>query len=268
MARFPKRQLGIAFLVGITILAIASMVWDAFNEDAPARQMAALDVALREVVAAETVRAGGNSGSVVVVTADGPQTDKQMEAFQAALASRGGMKLGAVEKLDRMKFERMSSPGTIPFAEFERLVKQHRDAAAVVTFLGLPEFEPGELEKLTEPLPPIVAISTSGLGVREMLGKGKRVTVIAPRKSSAGSGNGSPPPPEPRDPALKKISSWDLFNARYQILVPGSDLSGLHEAPSLKHPPMRPPGPGMPPPPGTPHPVAPPGNPVGDGKKH
>ncbi len=236
-----KKNFAIALLLVVTLMSLVTMFWDMFTEPGPPEIVVKQEKAIAAVMATEAGRLIGNQGQVVLITTDSPTAQGQVDNFKAAFEKDGGMKISAVEKIEMKKMGPPLSPGTIPSASFLQAMEKYPDARAVVSLLGLPELTPEDVAKLPSKMPKFLALSQTGSGVRDMLGRKILQSVIVQRQPSPGPGpkKVATPYPAAQLSVLKQIPSWEIFDQRYQILTPDSDLSSFHEMPSPRRPPGR-----------------------------
>ena len=243
--REKKKRAAVALLLFLIAISIASLFLSLREPPPPKPDMRPL-LEVAKVLAEETSVLLEKQGQVVVITAEGSDPHKaQIEAFQASLKQKG-MVPAIVENLKPEQMRQGPGMGGIPADRFLKLLEKYPDAAAVVSFIGPPEFKDDEMSKLPPRIPKIAVFASMGTGVKKLLQKEIIQVAIIPRMG--------PPPPPPNEsgrssPAAigatttnqaKTMSGREMFDMRYEIVTPESDLSKLFEPPA---PPSMPPAP-------------------------
>lgn len=121
-----------------------------------------------EIAAEETAKLLGKTGKLVVVAVENqptalPTVEQQVQAFQKNIQRRGAFTILATEKVKAALIVSEQAFG-IPQEVFRKILTEHADADALVSFIGAPTLSKDDLTGLPKKLPRIVAVC--GLGFR------------------------------------------------------------------------------------------------------
>lgn len=146
---------------------------------------------------------------IVVITLDcnDDATRTQMDSFEAALKSAGGIEILDVVRLDPKENPKYRHGDGLSARRFARLVDKYEDAEGMVSFVGVPDPQDDELKKLTDKPPRFIAF-TRDLEKLPKLFKDRTLRVaIVPRYEF--------PAPGPENP--KTPQEW--FDRNFQIVT-------------------------------------------------
>jgi len=182
-----------------------------------------------QVVAEQTAKLLKERGEIVVVVMK--FDNKHMnaltappEAFRAALKSYPGIRIRTTESVSAQP-QAMIGPGTSLSADqFIALLEKHATADALVSFVGVPLFQPADWDKIPRRRPKVIEAGSYSPQIREFLERQIVQVSIQPRFKSFQETN---EPVTPRE--------W--FD-RYYMVVTAENLS---ELPSFGMPPVTPP---------------------------
>lgn len=196
----------------VAVLTIAGSVsWTWHTQFGARDPNAGLQRAVGDRLATEAGRLASGQGTVAGVTLEtgaSAALDEQWRAFQARLQAVPGMRLGGVERVDGDKGDKYGPGAGLSARRLTRLVEKNRDAAVLVSFIGLPDLEEKEVAALGTTRPKLVAFSRSMKGVVAALRRGVAHAVIVPRFEFPAPGDANPSTP----------AGW--FDQRFQVVTP------------------------------------------------
>lgn len=167
--------------------------------------------AVGEVTAEETVKLLSGRGRVLVIAydADVPAMKAPIDFFQNSLKSSPGITIAATEtiKMDPMEAYGPEMMG-LSADKFFELVSKHSGVDAIVSFVGAPYFQDKDWSRLKQGLPKLVAVSTFGLQVKQLLQQRVVQVAIVPRFT----------PPEQPDKEPTTRREW--FDKFYMVVTP------------------------------------------------
>jgi len=165
---------------------------------------------IAEVAAQETIRLVGHSGRVVVLVwgAEGhrpPAVDEQVKTFRQTLNRESRVVLDAVEGITSAD----------PYAEVVlqldpllKVMQKHPGVDAIVSFIDLQKWNPGDYQKFPTPRPKIVALTYGQLDIESLMRNNIVQVFIQPRTE----------PPPASAPPEKSAREW--FDRHYQVITP------------------------------------------------
>lgn len=169
-----------------------------------------VDVCVGERMAEETGKLLGGQGEVVVLSMSAGKfksvvAEAQMEGFRRGLKQFSGIKLADVSGPEEREMMEFFEGVSEKF--FLKVVNDHPNAKAIVSFMGLPIFakegKPIDLKKL----PKVIALNLSAMGQwKELVKSGVVSAVILPKYDVRW------------DQLPKKGDCKQLFDSRYQII--------------------------------------------------
>jgi hypothetical protein len=123
-------------------------------------------MALGETLAAEAIRLAEPGARIIVLARepapfDVPACAAQLEGFLSALKKSGQ----SVATLQRIQLDPLRLPA-VPPGDFFEVIRRGRDNDVIVSFLGPPLLEPGQLAKLGAKRPRILAVCSGPLPAR------------------------------------------------------------------------------------------------------
>jgi len=167
--------------------------------------------AVGEVTAEEAVKLLGGHGRVLVLAYDAqvPAMMAPVEYFQNSLKQQSGISIVAIEKI---KMNPMEAYGPemmgLSADKFFDMVNRHSDADLIVSFVGAPYFQPKDWNRLTGQRPKMIAVSTFGLQVKQLLQRQIVQVAIVPRFT--------PPEHPEKEPTTRR--EW--FDKFYMVVTP------------------------------------------------
>lgn len=196
-------------LAAASLVAIAaSLSWIYYREFKTPKHNVALHQRVGQVMAEQTAKLLGPKGLILVVTIPTqgqPELQTQLEAFHRALHPLGNyeVKEHSLDTKDQPKY----GVGTgLSGRRFVRLVKNHPEAKAIVSFVGAPKLTGSEMAELGK-VPIFIAESRSPDQLPELFEKKILLAAVVSRFVFP-----APGPAQPLTPA-----EW--FNKRYQVLT-------------------------------------------------
>jgi hypothetical protein len=192
-SRKAKMWCWIAFVVGIITIIVGIVAICVFAvrgvqkafQNIP-QNFAQLENCLGETLAEETAKVLDNQGEVVAITLMGGQPgnvpDAPLGAFKTGLTHHAEITLVAVEGPNQQ--EMMSTFEGIPPTLMNRVVSNHPNAKAIVSFIGVPSLEKAGEKVDTNQLPRIVALNKNVFMQKQwktQLRNGVVSVVIVPR---------------------------------------------------------------------------------------
>ncbi len=129
--------------------------------------------AVGQVAAEETLKLLNNNGKIVVVVMDtgdfkSKATDAQLQKFNETIKKQAGASVTATEKV-KMDMMMMGGPEMgLPGDFYIKLLQQHPEADAIVSFVGAPSLTDDQIKQLGDKIPKFVAISNMGMGLKKL----------------------------------------------------------------------------------------------------
>ncbi|MDE3067371.1 MAG: hypothetical protein KGJ60_07440 [Verrucomicrobiota bacterium] len=207
-----KQTLTAAAAVLVTLISVAWIWWTEFA--APAANDAPLNEAVGRVLAEQTARIVGRTGSIVLVlmeTRHAPELQVQVDSFQKNLKL-----LGAIAIQDRVVLDPGNNPKYRPGSglsakRFLKIVRKHPGVDAIVSLIGAPRMSDAQLAEL-KPVPRLIAETHSPERLVNLFDRKILVAAVVPRFEF--------PAPGPKKPRTDQ--QW--FDRYYQLLGPGSAI--------------------------------------------
>jgi len=180
-----------------------------------------LQEAVGQAMAKETSHLLGNSGNLVIVTAETsgiPELKVQVEAFEKELKRLGAITITDKVALDPGEESKYRPGAGLSAKRFLKIVRKHHRAGAIVSFVGAPHLSDAELEQLKS-APKFIAETHSPEKLVNLFEKKVLLAAVVPRYEF--------PAPGPRKPRTR--SEW--FERYFQVVAPGKDLPKQDELP-------------------------------------
>lgn len=169
---------------GSVLAILGSGVWLYFVLFRPAGTQSRAEELVGKVMAEETARLLGGAGAVVVITTDLERdalVKSQTQAFLKTLRKAGTISVAAVETLGAADLSRKGTQMGISPSAFLKVLGAHGEAAAVVSFAGLPRLDESQLNKWSRKAPKFLAVSRTRRELFELLNHHVAQVVIVPR---------------------------------------------------------------------------------------
>lgn len=150
-----------------------------------------VDRCLGETMAQETGKLLGGQGDIIVFSLDAGEfqneaSGAQMKGFRDGLRKHGGIEIRAIEGPTTPEaFGRMMALEGVPEDIFMDAVARHPQAKAIVSFLGVPRFQPTGAPIDPKRLPRVIALDNAPrANWRDLLESGVVSIVICPQTSA------------------------------------------------------------------------------------
>jgi hypothetical protein len=199
-------------IVAAAMLTIAACgIWIYFYQFRSSDINVPLHQAVGQVMAEETARVVGHIGKVVIVTMDprhAPEVKVQVAAFEKHLKVLGAITIKETIVLDPGENPKYRPGSGLSAKRFLKIARKNQGADAIVSFVGSPQIEEGELAQL-KTLPKFIAETHSPEKSLTLLDKKILLAAIVPRFDF--------PAPGPRKPETSR--QW--FDRYFQIVAPG-----------------------------------------------
>ncbi len=167
-----KKSIVIASLM---VVIVGPLAWLYFAQSKQ-EQKIDLDIyqALGSVTAEETAKLIGKKGTVVVITwgfslPQTPVDEAQTKSFARELKKHPGLRIIAMEKVERNPAQMMASAGAVPAEKFLDIVKAHPKAGAIVLFMAFPHLPEKELKMINDSQTKFVVVSGCNPGYKNLL---------------------------------------------------------------------------------------------------
>ncbi len=195
--------------LGALLAIAASALWIYWREFATPQFNVPLHQAVGQVMAEETARLVGHSGTVLIVAMDtgkAPELKVQLDAFEKRLKA-----LGQITVKDRLLLDPGENPKYRPGSglsakRFLKVARKNLGADAIVSFVGAPELTDAELARMKS-APIFIAEAHSPERLIPLLEKKILQVAIVPRYEF--------PAPGPRKPETDR--QW--FDNKFQIVT-------------------------------------------------
>src|SRR5262249_10725771 len=158
--------MGMQKLIGsiATLVILAALSWLYISVyGLPLRLDTRVQAALGQALAAEAGKLAAGSGRVILITRDtshykNPALDAQARSFQEDVA-KNGLKVSTTHRLsvDPLRLT------AVPPGDFQQILKKAAETDVIVSFLGPPVLDAGQLAGLGGQLPKVVAVCSGNL---------------------------------------------------------------------------------------------------------
>lgn len=179
---FDRRSAVVSLVAILVIAASTAWTWHRHFRRPPFET--ALHQGIGEALADRVRTALDGKGRILVVlleSGESPVLDAQWHAFQAALAGSPNIEITDRERIDSGQKSKYG-PGTgLSASRLLRLVAKNRKVDAIVSFVGLPELEPKELEELGTRGPRLIAFTRNAKKLGPLLAAGRLEAAVVPR---------------------------------------------------------------------------------------
>lgn len=202
-----KQFLQIAVLL-ITIAASAWFIWR--TQFAAPKFNVSLQQGIGEALAQETIQLLGGRGKIVVITMPDGDSDllaAQYDAFRAAL-KKSQVQIDDKVTVNSEKKGKYRPGLGLSARALAAEVKKNRQAAAIVSFVGLPSLDEAEMAAMGDRVPPMIAFSRNRDKLQPLLKGGLLKAAVVPRFEF--------PAPGPKNPRTPR--EW--FVNQFQFLTP------------------------------------------------
>ncbi len=202
-----SRNQGLLAAVSLVVTA-ASSGWIYYREFKAPHHNVVLHREVGQIMAEQTAKLLGRRGRILVVTiptGDWPELQTQMDAFRQALQRLGDFDVKE-HSLDPKGQSKYGVGTGLSGRRFVRLVKNHPEADAIVSFVGAPKLTDAELAEIGK-RPIFIAESRSPDHLPELFQKKILLAAVVSRFVF--------PAPGPAQPATPR--EW--FDKRYQLLT-------------------------------------------------
>ena len=163
-------------------------------------------------MAGETSKLLNNQGQVVLITQDtsadfNEALDAQVKSFQHALHTKKGLTITAIEKIQRPPMN-MNRENGLSKDQLRKVVQDHPNADAIVSFMGFPQLQSQDLTLLKASRCKYVAVFNSAFGIdlEKLLAQQVMDLAVAARAE----------PVTPAGTAARTARDW--FDASYSVL--------------------------------------------------
>ena len=198
-------------------IIVASCTWIYFHQFKAAKYNIGLHQRVGEVLAEQTARVVGKSGSVVTIampTREWPELETEMQAFKATLQKLGKFDLReySVDPKDQPKYGVGSG---LSGRRYVRTLNKNLKADVIVSFLGAPDLSEEEVKELgTGKKPKLIALSRSTDNLPKLFHNQLIEVAVVSRFTFP-----SPAPDPPKTPQ-------DWFIQRFQV-VTAADVKAM-----------------------------------------
>ncbi len=208
-----KRRLIIA---GLVMVIAACWAWIYFKQLGPSTVNPPLHEGVGMVLADQTAKLLDHKGQIVVITIHSrqfPELRMQLSAFEKTLKSSGAISIQHVEDV-AAKDPKYGIGRGLSAARLLKTVAKYPTADAIVSFIGVPNFTPAEVDEFSKVHPKFIAEVRSQERTLRFLDKGVLQLAVVSRFTF-------PAPGATKHP--HKPSEW--FDRYFQVVTPAPEAT-------------------------------------------
>jgi len=172
-------------------------------------------MAIGQVIAEETAKLLGNKGKVVLIVMEignypMPTAKAQLKSFTETLKKQGGITVAATESVPMNQMIMGGPEMGLPADVFLKVLQQHTDADAIVSFVGAPHLNDDQIGGLGDKIPKFVAVTNLGMmgpGLKKLFEEQVIQLAIVPRFD--------PAPPNTKKP----VTLREFFDQSYKVIT-------------------------------------------------
>jgi len=143
-------------------------------------------LAIGQITAEETSKLLSGKGKVVLVVMDtgkyqSKPLESQIETFKRTLEKQNGVILVAIEKLEMNDLMMAGPEMGLPGELYLKILQQHPDVDAIVSFVGAPRLSDDQIDELGEKIPKLVAVVGMPMGLKRYFEDQLIQVAIVPR---------------------------------------------------------------------------------------
>lgn len=198
--------------MGALIVIGASMTFLWRTQFRPPQINRLLHQGIGESLARETQRVLSNTGGLVVITlkpGNSAALDAQLNSFQQFLERHPGVRIQKILEVAPENRSKYRAGAGLSGSRLMRVMRQHTNSHAVVSFLGVPELDAVEAKSLGTQGPKLIAVARSTKKLGTLLMSGRLQAALVPRFQFPAPVVGEPKTPQ----------EW--FDLQFQTVTPG-----------------------------------------------